>query len=145
MLRLAQQTDVVRLLQLQAQGGFSDWSEGHFCAAIMEQQCLLLEKQNHIIGFIVMSVLFEQAELLNMAVDKTQQNKGYARTLYLAAANKVKEQGATECLLEVAKSNTAARSLYQTLGFEPIAERKHYYQLSNGLTDDAVIMRVIYA
>lgn len=144
MFRLAQQADLARVIQLQEQGGFSDWSAGHFQTAITKQQCLLLESQECVVGFIVMDVIFEQAELLNMVVDATQQRKGYARSLYLEAAKRAKEKGASECLLEVAKSNVAARSLYESLGFGPIGERKNYYQLSNGLKDDAVVMKASY-
>lgn len=144
MLRLAEGRDIGCLLTLQHQGGFSDWIDEHFQEAIAKQQCLVLEKQQQLIGFIVMSVLFEQAELLNMAVSKQFQRQGLARLLYQEASHRVQVQGAKECLLEVAKSNFAAQALYQSLGFIPIAERKNYYQLSNGLNDHAVIMRVTY-
>lgn len=144
MLRLANNKDVDGLLKLQHQGGFSDWSNNHFQEAIAGQQCLVIEKRCQLIGFIIMSVLFEQAELLNMAVSREFQRQGLARLLYQEASRRVKTQGAKECLLEVAGSNLAAQRLYQSLGFIKIAERRNYYLLPNGLNDHAVIMRVTY-
>lgn len=144
MLRLAQLADIDHLLQLQAQTGFCEWSSTHFQQAITAQQCSLFVLKKKVVGFIVMSALYEQAELLNMAVDQAYQRQGLAKTLYFDAMQKVRQQGVIECLLEVASTNEAAKKLYCSLGFKPIASRKNYYRLANGLVDDALVMRVTY-
>jgi ribosomal protein S18 acetylase RimI-like enzyme len=49
-----------------------------------------------------------------------------------------RERGAREIFLEVRADNPAAQSLYESLGFEPIAVRPRYYL--GGI--DAVVMRL---
>jgi ribosomal protein S18 acetylase RimI-like enzyme len=50
------------------------------------------------------------------------------------------DRGATELFLEVRADNPGAQSLYESLGFERIAVRPHYYQ-PDGV--DAIIMRLV--
>lgn len=143
-MRLANKADIASLMLLQQQGGFSEWSLTHFEQAIEQQQCYVLEDKQQLIAFSVMSLLFEQAELLNIVVASAYQQQGLGKSLFTQHSQLLKSLGATECLLEVAQSNSAAKALYQSLGFEQIDLRKNYYQLANGLNDHALIMRVDY-
>ncbi|NDI13826.1 MAG: ribosomal-protein-alanine acetyltransferase, partial [Rhodobacteraceae bacterium] len=43
-------------------------------------------------------------------------------------------------ILEVADTNTAARALYSTNGYQQIAVRKNYYTFPNGSHADAIVM-----
>jgi ribosomal-protein-alanine N-acetyltransferase len=44
-----------------------------------------------------------------------------------------------EAFLEVRPSNTTAKRLYQSLGFEQVGVRRGYYQATHGREDAAVL------
>jgi ribosomal protein S18 acetylase RimI-like enzyme len=46
-------------------------------------------------------------------------------------------------MLEVMDGNDTAISLYQRLGFKPVAKRKAYYKTEQGIFD-ALVMRIDY-
>ncbi|MEO0694962.1 MAG: GNAT family N-acetyltransferase [Pseudomonadota bacterium] len=77
-----------------------------------------------------------EAELLSVGVDKKAQRKGIARQLCRFMLTRLGQSGADKVFLEVARNNTAATSLYLSLGFSTVGLRKRYYR--NG--EDAVLM-----
>lgn len=91
-----------------------------FCA-------LVLEEEEETLGFIMGSVLFEDAEIYKVAILPQHRGKGlgYAAVDGFAAA--VKSRGGTRIFLEVRPSNEAALRLYQKYGFEKTRLRKRYY------------------
>ena len=80
-----------------------------------------------IVGYICGSVLFEDAEILRVAVVDTQRRKGIGAWLLDVFLSSVKEQGAERVFLEVRAQNTAALGLYASRGFESVRVREHYY------------------
>ena len=46
------------------------------------------------------------------------------------------------CFLEVAHDNRAALSLYESLGFKTVGERKGYYHRNDGPAGAALVMRL---
>lgn len=99
--------------------------------------CYLVEDGGQVCGYCCLFVLFETAEVHNIAVDLPYRGRGYAKKLMDKMHEKAKTLGAEECLLEVRESNAPAIALYQSYGYEKYGERKRYY--SNGET--AVLMR----
>lgn len=91
-----------------------------FCA-------LVIEEGDETLGFIMGSVLFEDAEIYKVAILPQHRGKGLGYMAVDAFADKVKERGATRIFLEVRPSNTAALRLYQNRGFEKTRLRKRYY------------------
>ncbi|MCK4939217.1 MAG: GNAT family N-acetyltransferase [Rhodospirillaceae bacterium] len=84
-----------------------------------------------------------EAEILTIAVDPTNQNRGYGRLLVEGAATKAREVGANKMYLEVAADNIAAGSLYQKLGFKNIARRVDYYVRKNEVVDALIMEKSI--
>jgi ribosomal-protein-alanine N-acetyltransferase len=72
-------------------------------------------------------VLFEEAEVQNIAVDIPYQKHGIGRALIDFMHEKAKALGAEKCFLEVRVSNRAAIALYQKTGYEIYGERSKYY------------------
>ena len=62
--------------------------------------------------------------LVSMWVDPNYRRRGVARALVAQAVRWAAERGAREVSLWVADHNTAARRLYEQLGFRPTAERQ---------------------
>ncbi|MBO4548301.1 MAG: ribosomal protein S18-alanine N-acetyltransferase [Abditibacteriota bacterium] len=66
-------------------------------------------------------------DLANLAVSPLYRGKGYGRILVDHCIAEARKDGSRELFLEVRESNTAARRLYRSFGFEIIGKRKDYY------------------
>lgn len=97
----------------------------------------LIEEEGKLLAYACLRVLFETADVDNIAVDEAHRGKGYGDILLSLMETRAAGMGATELLLEVRVSNAPAIGLYQKHGFAKIAVRKKYYE--NG--EDALVMR----
>ena len=73
-----------------------------------------------------------EEEVNQILVAKSHRRQGLAQRL-LAFLDRSKD-----CFLEVRASNVAAQTLYQKMGFLPLATRKDYY---HDPVEDAIVMR----
>lgn len=110
---------------------FEDVCSHSFCSGI------LLEENGEIVGYACVSVLFQTADLLNIAVQQSFRRRGIGQKLLDGVFALIKERGAQECFLEVRVSNQNAKRLYERNGFLPVNVRKGYYP--DG--EDALVMR----
>ena len=95
------------------------------------------EEEGEIAGYFCGTVLFEDAEVQNVATAPKFRQKGIGQALMAFFEDTAKEKGAENCFLEVRVSNTPARSLYEKRGYEQIGIRKKYYP--DG--EDALVMK----
>ena len=79
--------------------------------------CAVLDGE--VVGYICGSVLFEDAEILRVAVLDTQRRKGIGAMLLDTFLSCAKEQKAERVFLEI--------GLYRSRGFESVRVREHYY------------------
>jgi ribosomal-protein-alanine N-acetyltransferase len=78
-----------------------------------------------VVGFLVtQAVAADEVEILNLAVAPEFRRRGIARALLAPLLEGV--HGAV--FLEVRESNSAARNLYKSIGFEEISRRPDYYR-----------------
>ena len=136
LIRLAEPSDVPSLLLIQQWTQAIDWSEASFLSAIEKQQVVVAKAGQALVGFIIVSAVLDEAELLYIAVSPDYQRQGIAQQLWFYRLPDLRQKAIRYCFLEVAKGNHPAVNLYRKLGFESIAERKNYYH-----NDDAIIMR----
>jgi len=80
-----------------------------------------------------------QADIQTIAVAPDARRNGIGRALMHALMVEARDRGATELFLEVRDDNPSAQRLYDSLGYERIAVRPHYYQ-PDGV--DAIVMRL---
>lgn len=92
-----------------------------------------------ILGFVVASVIGQQAELETIAVAKPRQRGGLGQKLLQALIGDLKAMSANEVLLEVRSSNHSAINLYLSAGFLHAGLRPKYY---SDPVEDAVLMRL---
>ncbi len=119
---------------------FTDpWSETAFREALAGDgyTFFALEDDGALIGYAGMLTVLDTADITNIAVLPAYRRRGLARSLLSALANAAKEKGVTRFQLEVRESNTAARTLYESLGFSVDGKRKGYYKKPD---EDAVLM-----
>jgi ribosomal-protein-alanine N-acetyltransferase len=87
-------------------------------------------------GFIMATVVAEDCEICDVAVDIPYRRKHVAESLFNQLESAISGI-ASSIYLEVRKSNTSAQSLYLKLGFQVVGERKHYYDYPR---EDAILM-----
>lgn len=130
-----------RLAALYA-AAFSDdgrgWTSDEIAALVPPGLALVAED-----GFALISVAGDEAELLTLAVAPEARRKGRGRALTEAAMGAARASGAAEMFLEVAADNTAARALYEALGFGQVGARKGYYRRADGRMDAMILRRTL--
>ena len=101
--------------------------------------CRVVERDNAIIGFVVLSSVLDEAHLLNIAVAPAMQRRGIAWAVLKEIIPEYQARVLRYLYLEVRESNAGAQALYQHLGFQIIGRRKHYYRTRDG-RENAVLM-----
>ena len=117
------------------------WSEGIFRDCVnSDYLCrVLLDAENTLIAYAIVSVAVEECHILNICVNDGMRGQGIARLLLRRMLQEAQKFGAAEAFLEVRPSNQAAISLYKSFGFVEIGRRKNYYPSDNG-REDAIAM-----
>lgn len=101
-------------------------------------QSFLAEEGGQVCGYGCMIVMFETAEVANIAVDIPCRGRGIGGRILSKMHETAKAQGAEESLLEVRVSNQAAIALYEKYGYERYGIRENYYG-----DEDALLMRKV--
>lgn len=78
-------------------------------------------------GFAAGRFLSGEFEILNLAVNPQERNRGLGHLLMEGMREEALKRGCHTWLLEVRESNKAARHLYQSLGFVETGKRLGYY------------------
>ena len=86
------------------------------------------EAEQLVIGYTGMWVLFDEAQITNVAVNPIYQNRGVGRQMMSAIMQIAKDKGANAMTLEVRPSNSSAVHLYESLGFKSVGRRRGYYE-----------------
>lgn len=145
-IRLFTREDVAEVVSLGkkafASGG---WTEGDYLYLAGQDGGIILVaadwdgEPGKVAGFIALWQLFDQAEILNLAVDPACQRQGVARALIHAACSKLRENNVRKAYLEVRPSNLAALGLYSSAGFTWATVRKGYYRHPD---EDAYVLQL---
>ena len=92
-------------------------------------------------GFIMSRLVEDEAEILSVAVAKSQQGRGLARKLLDLHLRRLAGLGARTVFLEVDEHNRPAIRLYDRAGFTEISRRPNYYPASGGSAAAALVLR----
>jgi ribosomal-protein-alanine N-acetyltransferase len=99
----------------------------------------VVEAAHQLVAYALVWQILDEVELVAIATRPDQRRRGAARLLLQASLDAVREAGAVRMLLEVAASNRAALSLYESLGFRVFNRRPAYYAATG---DDALEMEL---
>jgi ribosomal-protein-alanine N-acetyltransferase len=91
-----------------------------------------------VVGYVVMWLVADEAELANLAVAPGRRREGIGRYLLDSAMAGALAAGAKSLYLEVRESNVAARALYGGRGFLAVGRRAGYYR---NPAEDALLLR----
>lgn len=113
-------------------------SEGQASPGVRRLVLMALQ-DNLAVGFLVLSVVGEIAEVESVGVATASRRMGVARALLLRGIAWAMENRAEAIELEVRASNLAAIALYVALGYKEQGRRRGYYSEP---PEDAVLMRL---
>jgi ribosomal-protein-alanine N-acetyltransferase len=94
------------------------------------------------VGFVLVRVAADEAEILTIAVGRDVRGRGYGRKLMEEALRRLYRDRVAACFLEVNRSNAAAVHLYRSLGFVVAGERQRYYSEPTESDTTALVMRL---
>lgn len=109
---------------------FADfWTENTLEEEFAETRffAFLAEEEGELLGYVCGSSLYEDSELLRIAVLPQHRGKGIGKRLAQAMCDEAKTRGAERVFLEVRFGNLSAVKLYEGCGFAKTRLRKKYY------------------
>lgn len=132
--------DMPQIANIAQESFTSPWSINSFLAEYENPQSIfkVAETENEIIGYILVRVVIDEAEILSLAIKTQFRRKGVASALIKDVILKLRDR-VKVCYLEVRISNTEAINLYKKLGFREYGIRKSYYTAPQ---EDALIMKI---
>ena len=133
MIELMNLNDLDQVLAIEQECFTDPWSKQYFIDELNNTEVcsLFVEKENdEVIAFGSVWFMFENCDIVNIAVKKDYWRKGHGQKMLDHLINQANEHGCEFVHLEVRKSNEAAFNLYRKNGFIVVRTREHYY--SNG-------------
>jgi ribosomal-protein-alanine N-acetyltransferase len=139
--RLAGAADLDGILEVDRASFPSPWTRGMYEEELRNTATAFIivirTESTPVAGYCSYRLVVDELQINNVAVRPEHRGLGYGRALVSAALDHGKAAGAAVALLEVRRSNLAARQLYLSLGFEQIGERSRYYSHPE---EDALIL-----
>ena len=131
--------DAVAVIEVTA---FADpWTRQAFDAAVRERHARfrVARSGGKIVGYVIAWFVLDEGEIANLAVAPAARRRGVASALLDFVIADARNSGIAQLFLEVRESNVAARALYATRGFKPVARRPRYYRKP---VEDAIVLRL---
>lgn len=99
----------------------------------------VIETDGQIVGYVGLWIVFEDAQITNIAVLPEYRGNNIGKQLFSFAIIYALQKGAHYLSLEVRPSNEVAKNMYRSFGLKEAGIRKNYYP-DNG--EDAIVMWV---
>lgn len=141
-IREMKSSDVEAVMEIDKKSFASPWTEEIFNYEIKENKFahyFIVETDNTIIGYVGLWVVYEDAQITNIAILKKYRGFKIGEHLFGYALQHAQNLGAERLSLEVRISNEIAQNMYQKFGLAPGGIRKKYYTDDN---EDALVMWV---
>lgn len=97
-----------------------------------------VQGETHLAGYLCRWLTGGELHILNVAVHPDWRRQSIARRLVHEVIAEARSSNAHRGILEVRRTNLAALSLYESVGFTRVGVRRNYY----GLGEDAWIMEL---
>ena len=123
-------SDVEAGLAIEQASFIQPWSEEDLRYELLSNPCsrlYVVVVQGQIIAYADLWLMFEQAEVAKIAVEKNYRHQGYGQRLLTYLENKARKAHCETMSLEVRIDNQVAITLYEACGFVRMTIRKDYY------------------
>ena len=87
----------------------------------------MAEDDGKTVGYCIVYHVLDEGEIARVAVDSSCRRQGVGRKILDQVSDICAEKGVTRLLLDVRESNVAARTFYQSYGFQEDGIRKNFY------------------
>ncbi|MEW8205339.1 MAG: ribosomal protein S18-alanine N-acetyltransferase, partial [Candidatus Thiodiazotropha taylori] len=117
-MRPMREEDLAQVFALEIEVYPFPWTEGIFNDCLrVGYSCWVLTMDDLVIGYGVMSVVIDEAHILNICISPEWQRRGLGEKLLRRLIKVAAQHGAETVFLEVRVSNRAALQLYEKIGF----------------------------
>ena len=99
-----------------------------------------LHREHHLLAAVWYQCHSDCAEIIDLRVRGDERRAGVATRLLRASLDALDD--VDKVILEVRAGNTAARALYERMGFQTVGSRAEYYATSQG-REDALLMSML--
>lgn len=129
LVRMYEEKDLDFIVDLDEQTFSMPWGRESFQSSLKMDYnfCLILEDDGEKKGFLLISAVAGEGELIKISVVPNVQGKGYGKALLEKGLLIWKKQNVEIAFLEVRISNERAKRLYEKMGFSMVGVRKNYY------------------
>ena len=142
LIRGARRDDVDDISAIERRAFSDPWSAGSFRALFGNPLVHFAVAEDalsgRVLGYVVSWYVVDEAEIANLAVADDVRRSGVGARLLDHALDIARERNSRVVFLEVRESNTAARDLYTSRGFEVAGRRSKYYRKP---VEDALVLR----
>jgi ribosomal-protein-alanine N-acetyltransferase len=139
--RLDADSDLDGVLEVESESFTNPWTREMYTWELQNRTvCHIFVARTHrcsVAGFCAFWLVLDEIHINNVAVRPQFRGRGIGSALLHQALAEAKRLGARRATLEVRASNTAARRLYERLGFYVAATRRNYYTKP---VEDALIL-----
>ena len=131
--------DCEQVAAIEAESFSLPWSLTAFTDTVEKEnfRYFVAEEDGEILGYCGFLFVLDEAEIPNVCVKASARKQGVGKRMMNVLTEEAKKLGIATLFLEVVESNTAARTLYTSLGFEEDGIRKNFYDQP---TENAVLM-----
>ena len=134
--------DIEQVAAIEVEVTPSPWSNRQFQQSLEQHQCVVICQRNAddnvVLGYMILASVFDQTELLNIAIDPQHQGHGLGSQMLNSGLQSLSDS-IESVLLEVRVSNFPAIRLYRNYGFIEVGRRRDYYKTEFG-REDAILM-----
>ncbi|MCE2706296.1 MAG: ribosomal protein S18-alanine N-acetyltransferase [Proteobacteria bacterium] len=142
-IRLIKKGDISILAKLDKLSNLTFWNQGEYLSSFNNPRHMVYVLEtgaNEIVAAIVLSIVTDEAEILQFWVKQDCKRQGYGKVLLEYMLNILKMKHVLHIFLEVRDGNTPAINLYRTLGFQIVGKRCNYYTVDSWQYDALTMM-----
>jgi ribosomal-protein-alanine N-acetyltransferase len=122
--------DCTQVAAIEAASFSVPWSLNAFTETVEKEnfRYFVAEEEGEILGYCGFLFVLDEAEIPNVCVKASARKRGIGSQMMSVLIEEAKKLGMAVLYLEVRESNTPARTLYKSLGFEENGIRKKFYE-----------------
>lgn len=142
-IRDIEEKDIKPILGITSKCAYISMSEKNIHAYINNKiyKCLCCEDNNTISAFVIASIIKDEGEIIDIAVDANRRRERIASYLLSYFFDYSKTENVKRIMLDVNENNKDAIAFYEKKGFKSYGVRKKYY--TKPRVSDAILMEII--